>query len=54
MTDVPGIQDARLLGDMVEMKKQYSELMDTNNELIRELNKRTANHKILMDNLKQV
>ncbi|SPQ94801.1 unnamed protein product (mitochondrion) [Plasmodiophora brassicae] len=47
-------EDARLLGDMGEMKTQYSELMDTNNELIRELAKRSANHEALLGALKKV
>ena len=40
--------------DMKRAKVQYSELMVTNEELIRELNKREANYKALIDILKQV
>jgi len=47
-------EDARLMSDMKRVKKNYTDLMLVNRELIAEYNKRAANHEALLANLKEV
>ncbi|KAM4767047.1 BBSome complex member BBS2 isoform 2-T2 [Cyanocitta cristata] len=47
-------EDARLLGDMKNMKTRYSELYDLNRDLINQYKIRCNNHTELLNNLKAV
>ncbi|KAM8799385.1 BBSome complex member BBS2 [Eudromia elegans] len=47
-------EDARLLGDMKDMKKRYIELYDLNRDLINQYKIRCNNHTELLNNLKAV
>ncbi|XP_025890178.1 Bardet-Biedl syndrome 2 protein [Nothoprocta perdicaria] len=47
-------EDARLLGDMQNMKKRYIELYDLNRDLINQYKIRCNNHTELLNNLKAV
>jgi Bardet-Biedl syndrome 2 protein len=47
-------EDYRMLSDMKQLKKVFSSLQQTNNELIGEYNKRANNHSQLLEQLKQV
>eukprot|EP00330_Aristerostoma_sp_ATCC50986_P011986 CAMPEP_0114579168 /NCGR_PEP_ID=MMETSP0125-20121206/3593_1 /TAXON_ID=485358 ORGANISM="Aristerostoma sp., Strain ATCC 50986" /NCGR_SAMPLE_ID=MMETSP0125 /ASSEMBLY_ACC=CAM_ASM_000245 /LENGTH=137 /DNA_ID=CAMNT_0001769739 /DNA_START=1318 /DNA_END=1731 /DNA_ORIENTATION=+ len=47
-------EDARILGDMKQMKKMYSNLFIENRSLIGELLKRTSNHETLVTSLKSI
>uniref|UniRef100_A0A8B9ZKF4 BBSome complex member BBS2 n=1 Tax=Anas platyrhynchos TaxID=8839 RepID=A0A8B9ZKF4_ANAPL len=47
-------EDARLLGDMKNMKKRYIELYDLNRDLINQYKIRCNNHTELLNNLKAV
>lgn len=47
-------EDARILGDMTQMKRMYSELYSLNNELIAEYRTRSNNHQALLGALKEV
>uniref|UniRef100_A0A671VJK9 BBSome complex member BBS2 n=1 Tax=Sparus aurata TaxID=8175 RepID=A0A671VJK9_SPAAU len=47
-------EDARLMGDMITMKKRYRELYDLNRDLINEYKIRSNNHNALLACLKSV
>ncbi|KAG7273557.1 hypothetical protein CRUP_005746 [Coryphaenoides rupestris] len=47
-------EDARLMGDMVTMKKRYRELYDLNRDLVNEYKIRSNNHNALLARLKCV
>ncbi|CAL8262354.1 unnamed protein product [Merluccius merluccius] len=47
-------EDARLMGDMITMKKRYRELYDLNRDLVTEYKIRSNNHNALLARLKSV
>jgi Bardet-Biedl syndrome 2 protein len=47
-------EDARMLGDMAQMRSAFRELHGLNGELIREYEKRSTNHQTLLKTLKGV
>lgn len=47
-------EDARMLGDMAEMRRHYSQLMSLNSEMLAEHAKRQTNHQRLLEALRQV
>lgn len=47
-------EHARIMGDLAEMKRSYSELRGINNELVGEYMKRAANHDDLLKSLRQI
>ncbi|CEG36210.1 bardet-biedl syndrome 2 protein homolog [Plasmopara halstedii] len=47
-------EDSRILNDMPRMRQFYSELFSLNNQLLGEYTKRSTNHQVLLDALKEV
>ena len=47
-------EDSRILADMESMRRAYTELYTSNNQLIGSYNVRAANHELLLSALKEV